>query len=436
MELPGKHEEMVRGSRFALAVFLVLTLGACSIGPDSGPEARAAAEQLAQDIRSRHILNAEGPDRTQPDVKIFARVFERVREDYVRPVDEGVLLAAASSALLKAESPAGEQNSDWLMEQAIKGMVSSLDPYSAYLPRAEYGSIQDSMRGQFGGLGIQIAKPEQGMGIEVVTPLDGTPAEEAGLRPGDVITHVDRIQLGDVALSEVVGMLRGPVGSTVLLTIRRDGKPAVEMTLKRAVIQINVVEWRREGDFGYLRISSFTEDTATQVERAVQDIRSHLGGRLAGLIIDLRNNPGGLLVQSVAVSDSFIEQGDIVTTRGRTSTQRFSASRGDIAAGLPIAVLVNGGSASAAEILAGALQDHHRAILVGSRTFGKGTVQTVIPMGRGTALKLTTARYYRPSGLSVDGGIEPNVTVTERQDTAGDETLRRAIAELGRLASL
>lgn len=428
---------MIRGHRFSLVALVALTLAACASASDAGPEAQAAAEQLVQDIRSRHILEAEGPDRAQPDVRIFARVFERVREDYVRPVDEGVLLAAATNALLDADPPSGEPGGAWLVETAIKGMVSSLDPYSAFLPRDEYGAMQDSLRGQFAGLGIQIAKPASGPGIEVVAPLSGTPADDAGVRPGDLITHVDRVLLeDDTTLSEVVGMLRGPIGSTVVLTIRRGDQPTFEMTVKRDVIKINVVEWRREGDFGYVRISSFTEDTAEQVEKAVQEIRSHLGGRLAGLIIDLRNNPGGLLIQSVAVSDSFIEEGDIVSTRSRTGSQRFSASRGDIVAGLPIAVLVNGGSASAAEILAGALQDHHRAILVGSRTFGKGTVQTVIPMGRGTALKLTTARYFRPSGRSVDGGIEPNVTVTERQDIPGDETLRRAIAELSRLASL
>lgn len=427
---------MVRVHRFSLIALVALSLAACTAAPDAGPEAQAAAEQLVQDIRSRHILEADGPERAQPDVRMFARVFERVREDYVRPVDEGVLLAAATNALLDVDTPSGEQGGDRLVEAAIKGMVSSLDPYSAFLPRDEYGAMQDSLRGQFGGLGIQIAKPASGPGIEVVAPLTGTPAEEAGLQPGDLITHVDRVPLYDVTLSDVVGLLRGPIGSNVALTVRRGDKPAFELMLTRDVIKINVVDWRREGDFGYLRISSFTEDTAEQVEKAVQEIRSHLGGRLAGLIIDLRNNPGGLLIQSVAVSDSFIEGGDIVTTRSRTGSQRFSASRGDIVGGLPIAVLVNGGSASAAEILAGALQDHHRAILVGSRTFGKGTVQTVIPMGRGTALKLTTARYFRPSGLSVDGGIEPNVSVTERQDIPGDETLRRAIAELSRLASL
>lgn len=427
---------MLRGLRFGVVALFVLILSACSMAPEAGPDARAAAEQLVQDIRSRNLLDAYGPDRTEPDLKLFARVFERVREDYVKPVDEATLLAAATDAVLGTDVPAGERTGDWLIEQAIKGMVSSLDPYSAYLPREEYGAVQESMRGEFGGLGVQIAKPGHGPGIEVVMPLDGTPAQAAGLQPGDLITHVDGAPLGDVTLSAVVGMLRGPVGSTVRLTVRRDEAGSIELTLQRAVIRMNVVEWRREGDFGYLRISSFTEETTEQVERAVREIRSHLGGRMAGLVIDLRNNPGGLLIESVAVSDAFIEQGDIVTTRGRSSTQRFSASSGDIAAGLPIAVLVNGGSASAAEILAGALQDHHRAILVGGRTFGKGTVQTVIPMGRGTALKLTTARYFRPSGLSVDGGIVPNISVEERQDVAGDEALQRAIAELSRLASL
>lgn len=427
---------MIQGRQFALAAGLLLALGACSMTPDAGPEARAAAQLIVQDIRTRHISVSDAPDRGQSEIEMFARVLERVKADYVRPVDEEVLLAAASSAVMEAEAPAGEEIDDWLVEQAIKGMVSSLDPYSAYLPPDEYSAVRDSMRGQFGGLGLQIAKPDTGDGVEVVMPLEGTPAKKSGLRPGDIITHVDGRAVADDSLSDVVNMMRGPVGSTVLLTVRRNGTEPFEVTLKRAVIQINVVEWRREGDFGYVRISSFTEDTADQVETAANGIRSLLGGRLAGLIIDLRNNPGGLLFQSVAVSDTFLEQGEIVSTRSRASTQRFSASRGDIAAGLPIAVLVNGGSASAAEILAGALQDHHRAVLVGSRTFGKGTVQTVIPMGHGTALKLTTARYYRPSGRSVDGGIEPDVVVEEDHDAEGDETLLRAISELSRIARL
>jgi carboxyl-terminal processing protease len=220
------------------------------------------------------------------------------------------------------------------------------------------------------------------------------------------------------------------------LTVRRGERNVFDIPITRAVIHLDVVNWRLEGDFGYLRISGFSEHTAEEVEDAVRDIRSHLGGRLAGLVIDLRNNPGGLLVESVAVSDAFIESGDIVVTRGRSSTQRYRATSGDIVAGLPIAVLINRGSASAAEIFAGALKDHERAVLVGTRSFGKGTVQTVMPMGRGTALKLTTATYYRPSGSSVDGGIAPDVEVEDDRETEMDEGLQRAIAELGRLAAL
>ncbi len=422
--------------RLAVASLAILAVGACAAPPAPGPEARAAAERLARDIHSRHYVSSEVPGAEQPDIKLFAQVFERVRTDYVRPVDEGVLLAAATSAVLDAEPPAGEPAGDWLVEQAIKGMLASLDPYSTYLPRDEYGAIKDSMKGEFGGLGIQIAKPQEGDGVIVVTPLDGTPAQQADIEAGDRITHVDGVALGDRPLSKIVQMLRGPVGSPVELRISREARAPFDVTINRAQIRINVVKWRREGDFGYVRISSFTEDTTGQVEAAVQEIRSHLGGRLAGLIIDLRNNPGGLLMQSVSVSDVFIERGDIVTTRSRNGAQRYSASRGDLAAGLPIAVLVNGGSASAAEILAGALKDHGRALIVGSRTFGKGTVQTVIPMGQGTALKLTTATYFTPSGSSVDGGIAPDIEVRENPDIEGDEMLSRAISELDRLASL
>jgi carboxyl-terminal processing protease len=199
---------------------------------------------------------------------------------------------------------------------------------------------------------------------------------------------------------------------------------------------VDVVKWRLEGDFGYLHVTGFSEDTSDNIEEAVDKIRSHLGGRLAGLIIDLRDNPGGLLVESVAASDAFIESGDIVVTKGRYRTQRYRATNGDIVAGLPIAVLINRNSASAAEIFAGALKDHERAVLIGTRSFGKGTVQTVMPMGRGTALKLTTAAYYRPSGSSVDGGIVPDVAVEDDHETDIDEGLQRALAELNRLAAL
>ena len=427
---------MTRRLRYGLSILVLFALSACALSPDPGPEARAAADQLAVDIDRKQRQYAGGADGTQPDVKLFARVFERVKTEYVRPVDENILLAAASHALDDATPPSDAVSDNWLVERAINGMLASLDPYSTYLPRDEYAAMQDSMRGRFGGLGIQITFPDDGAGIMVVKPLEGTPAAKAGLMAHDRITHVDGDSLDGYSLGQVVRRLRGPVGSRVVLTVQRGEDHIFQLTIARAVIQLDIVSWRLEGDFGYVHVTGFSEDTSDQIEEAVNKIRSHLGGRLAGLIIDLRDNPGGLLIESVAASDSFIESGDIVVTKGRHRTQRYRATSGDIVAGLPIAVLINRNSASAAEIFAGALKDHERAVLVGTRSFGKGTVQTVMPMGRGAALKLTTAAYYRPSGSSVDGGIVPDVTVEDDRETEIDEGLQRAIAEITRLAAL
>ena len=426
----------MRGMRAGILTGLVLLLGACAIAPGPGPEARAAAEQLAADISARGGYYDASPEQAEPEIKLFARVFERVRSDYVRSVDRELLLAAAATAIEDANPSPGETSRNWLMERAIKGMLESLDPYSTYLPENEYAAMKESMRGRFGGLGIQITSPEKGRGVVVVTPLEGTPAKRAGILSGDIITHVDGISIVEKTLREVVGELRGPVGSRVVLTIERETVNAFDVPLVRDIIRTDVVKWHLEGDFGYLRISSFTENTADDVKEAVQGIRQHLGGRMAGLIIDLRNNPGGLLIESVAVSDAFIDNGDIVSTEGRKSKQRYRATTGDLVAGLPIVVLINRGSASAAEIVAGALKDHDRAVLIGSRSYGKGSVQTVIPMGQGTAMKLTTAQYFRPLGESVDGGIQPDVEAEDDIETEMDEGLVRAIAELGRMASL
>lgn len=426
----------MRKMRAVCLTALILALSACSINSDPGPEARAAAEQLVADISARSVDYGLEPIQTQPDVRLFARVLERVRSDYVHPVEQEVLLEAAATAIEKANPEPGANGHHWLVERAIKGMLESLDPYSTYLPENEYTAMKESMRGRFGGLGIQVAAPEKGGGVVVVAPLEGTPAERAGLRSGDIITHVDGRSILEKSLREVVAELRGPVGSRVVLTISRGEAEPFEVPLMRDVIRMDVVSWRLEGDFGYLRIASFTENTSEDVEEAVGEIRQYLGGRLAGLILDLRNNPGGLLIESVAVSDAFIESGDIVSTEGRKSKQRYRATAGDIAAGLPIIVLINRGSASAAEILAGALKDHDRAVLIGSRSYGKGTVQTVIPMGRGTAVKLTTAQYFRPDGMSVTGGIQPDIEAEDDMETELDEGLSRAISELNRMASL
>ncbi len=415
---------------------VALFLGACALAPDPGPEAQAAAEQLAADIYARSVYYSADPSPVQPDIKLLARVFERVRSDYVRPVDEDLLIAAASTAIQDAQPGPDRSDDNWLVERAIKAMLESLDPYSTFLPQDEYAAMKQSMRGRFGGLGIQITAPETGGGAVVVTPLDDTPASRAGLKAGDRITHIDGRDVTGDSLREIVAQLRGLEGTSVVLKISREGGNPFEVSLIREMIRVDVIKWRLEGDFGYLRIASFTENTADDVEKAIDEIRRHLGGRLAGLVIDLRNNPGGLLVESVAVSDAFIESGDIVSTEGRKSKQKYRATAGDIAAGLPIVVLINKGSASAAEILAGALKDHGRAMLIGDRSYGKGTVQTVIPMGRGTAVKLTTAQYFRPLGETVEGGIEPDIEALDDIETEIDEGLERAIAELNRLASL
>ncbi len=422
--------------RYGIPILVLFAVSACALSPVPGPEARAAADQLAADISRKQKQYTGEVGRTQPDVKLFARVFERVKAEYVRPVDEDILLAAASHALDDATPPDDAADDNWLVEQAIKGMLASLDPYSMYLPREEYEAMQDSMRGQFGGLGIQITLPDDGFGVVVIKPLPGTPAEKAGLLAQDRITHVDGKSLHGYSLGQVVRRLRGPVGSRVVLTVQRGEDLQFDVPIARSVIHLDVVKWRLEGDFGYLNVTGFSEDTSDEIEEAVDEVRSHLGGRLAGLVIDVRDNPGGLLVESVAASDAFIESGDIVVTKGRYRTQRYRATSGDIVAGLPIVVLINRNSASAAEIFAGALKDHERAVLIGARSFGKGTVQTVMPMGRGTALKLTTAAYYRPSGSSVDGGIVPDVAIEDDRETEIDESLQRAIAELNRLAAL
>jgi carboxyl-terminal processing protease len=426
----------MRFFRTAVSLGLALFLGACALMPNPGPEAQAAAEQLAADIYERSIYYSAESSTSKPDIRLLARVFERVRSDYVRPVNEDLLIAAASTAIQDARPDPGSSDDNWLVERAIKGMLESLDPYSTFLPQDEYAAMKQSMRGRFGGLGIQITAPETGGGAVVVTPLDDTPASRAGLQAGDRITHIDGRDVREDSLREIVAKLRGIEGTSVVLKISRAGASPFEVSLVRETIRIDVVKWRLEGDFGYVRIASFTEHTSEDVEQAISEIRRHLGGRLAGLVIDLRNNPGGLLVESVAVSDAFIESGDIVSTKGRKSRQKYRATTGDIAAGLPIVVLINKGSASAAEILAGALKDHGRAMLIGDRSYGKGTVQTVIPMGRGTAVKLTTAQYFRPLGETVEGGIEPDIEALDDIETEIDEGLERAIAELGRLASL
>jgi carboxyl-terminal processing protease len=353
---------------------------------------------------------------TYKELAIFGDVFERVRAQYVTPPDEQKLI-----------------------EAAISGMLSSLDPHSSYMNAQDAADMQTQTRGEFGGLGIEVTMDNDL--VKVITPIDDTPAAKAGVLSGDLISAIDGADVRGLTLEQAVDKMRGEVGSPIKLTILRKGadKP-IDIEVKRAIIAVQAVKWRVEkaddGDVGYMRIISFTEKTFPDLEKAFDKIKEQVPeDKLKGYVLDLRLNPGGLLDQAINVSDAFLERGEIVSTRGRNpeETRRFNAGPGDLADQKPVIVLVNGGSASASEIVAGALQDLHRATVVGTRSFGKGSVQTIIPLGDAGALRLTTALYYTPSGKSIQGtGITPDITVEQplpddlkgKLRTEGESSLR------------
>ena len=351
---------------------------------------------------------------TYRQLMLFGDVLDRIRTDYVEQPDE-----------------------DKLIEAAINGMLSSLDPHSSYLNPKGYKDMQLSTHGEFGGLGIEVTMEDNA--IKVVTPIDDTPAARAGVRSGDIITQLDGESVQGLTLNQAVDKMRGPVNSEIKLTIKRDGvADPIEIKIVRATIQITPVKWHVEGEIGYLKIAQFNEHTYDRLKDAIQKATAEIGpDKVKGWILDLRNNPGGLLDQAIQVSNAFLERGEIVSTRGRNAdeSQRYNARPGgDLTSGKPVIVLVNGGSASASEIVAGALQDHRRATILGTRSFGKGSVQTIIPIGpNGGALRLTTARYYTPSGRSIQAqGITPDVEVLQdpppelkgKDDTKGEASLK------------
>src|SRR6266446_3033282 len=338
---------------------------------------------------------------------LFGDVFELVRSDYVDDITD-----------------------ETLIEGAINGMLTALDPHSNYLNSKNFNDMKVQTRGEFGGLGIEVSM-ESGL-VKVVSPIDDTPAARAGLKPGDLITHLDGNPVQGLTLPEAVEKMRGPVNSDINLTIRRESQEPFDVKLTRAIIKIQSVRSHLEGkNIGYIRVTSFNEQTDVGLNNAMKNLKQQADNKLIGIVLDLRNNPGGLLDQAVAVSDAFLEKGEIVSTRGRRAddAQRYNARPGDIATGLPMAVLINGGSASASEIVAGALQDHHRAVVIGTKSFGKGSVQTIIPLAGHGAMRLTTARYYTPSGRSIQArGIDPDIVVEAakiaKEEKAADKTAK------------
>ena len=392
--------------------FLLGTVtGACLTVLVAGPQGAnliAAAKAAAR------------PD-TYAQLNLFGDVFERIRASYVEKPDDGKL-----------------------MEGAINGMISSLDPHSRYMNAKGWSDMQETTHGEFGGLGIEVTM-EDGF-VKVVAPIDDTPAARAGIMSGDVITQIDDEAIAGLTLDQAVSKMKGPADSKIRLKISRKGADApVDVAIVREVIRVRAVRYHTDGgDIGYIRITSFNEQTTDGLRKAIASISREIpADKLAGFVVDLRNNPGGLLDEAVSVSSAFMARGEVVSTRGRTpeETQRFTARGGDLTKGKPLVVLINGGSASASEIVAGALHDHKRATLIGTRSFGKGSVQTIIPLGQNNgALALTTARYYTPSGRSIQAqGVSPDIEVLQevpdelktRAEMKGEASMRGHLAADG-----
>ena len=350
------------------------------------------------------LLAQEAANNTSvyEQLDLFGDIFERIRENYVEEVDEAELI-----------------------EAAINGMLISLDPHSSYISANDFEDMQVQTRGEFGGLGIEVTQ-EDGF-VRVITPMDDTPAMEAGVEAGDYITHVDGEALLGLTLEEAVDLMRGPVGSDIVITIvREDEEEPFDITITRDRIQLTAVRARLEGDTAILRVSTFSDQTFPNLRDGLEGLIEEVGGleNLNGVVLDLRNNPGGLLSQAIRVSDAFLEQGEIVSTRGREPQdgERYNATPGDMIEGLPMVVLINGGSASASEIVAGALQDHRRAVVVGTQSFGKGSVQSVMPLAGDGAMRLTTSLYYTPSGRSIQAlGVAPDIIVEQRDPIEVEE---------------
>lgn len=373
---------MISRALVAFGFILFSTIAMTSFYSNASPEEK------------KQELQAEKKTTPAPtlDSKMFDIILDKIKEDYVEEVTDDKLLAGA-----------------------LNGMLAALDPHSTYLDPKSYADLAEQMKGEFGGLGMEVTM-ENGL-VKIISPIDDTPAQKAGLQAGDLIVAIDKKPVSGMTLLEAVEMLRGKPGTQVRLHIKRTGKDIFETKLARALIHVKAVKWRVEGNVGYIRIATFNDTTIPLLKEALTNIKKQLGNKLEGLILDVRNDPGGLLEAAIEASNLFLTKGqEIVSTRGRnpkTDVHAY-AENSDVLKGLPIVVLVNGGSASASEILAGALQDNHRAVVVGTKTFGKGSVQLLLPLTNGGAIKLTTARYYTPSGRSIQAkGIEPDIVIEQ-----------------------
>jgi len=367
-------------------------------------------------VYDRYASTRDAEDR----LDYFRFAFRRVRASYVHKVNDADLIDAAIKGVEKDKPAPASLAPSELVEKALDGMLQSLDPHSDYMNAREFEETYISTRGEFGGLGIEVTMDE-GL-VKIVSPIEDTPAERAGLKPGDRITAVDHEPVMGKSLSDAVAKMRGEPGTEIVLRIRRGSQPEFDVTVVRAVIKVRSVRWRVDGDIGYVRVTRFSEKVEGGIAKAMAELRTRPDGQIRGMVLDLRSNPGGLLDQSLILADSFLDQGTIVSVRGRTAENRrnYDARPGDLARNLPIVVLINGGSASASEIVASALQYHHRATVMGTRSFGKGSVQTIMPLPVEGALRLTTALYYSPSGHTIQAeGVHPDIVIQPENEDAG-----------------
>ncbi len=374
-------------------------------------------------VYNEHLAGSAGGEQ----FRHFSDAFKRVRINYVREVADARLIDAAIKGVRDLKAKAQSAKPAELVESALDSMLTSLDPHSTYLNAGEYRDMQMSTKGVFGGLGLEVTM-EDGL-VKVVSPIENTPAFKAGFKPGDVITHLDGRPIKGHTLSWAVKRMRGRPGAAIRLTVKRSARAPFVVTIVRAIIQVPAMRWRVAGEIGYIRVTRFNEQAEKNLLNAMEEIRSQLGRRLKGLILDLRNNPGGLFEQSWVIADAFLEEGRIVSVKGRDAggVRVYEAKPGDLAQGLPIVLLINGGSASASEIVAGALQDHNRAIVLGRRSFGKGSVQTITPLPVEGALRLTTQLFYTPSGRAIQAqGVVPDISLTVPETEAATKRRREA----------
>ena len=416
------------------SIILSQIIYGCVFQTKPSHEAKLATRLLSDQIVSFRQQSGESFIHAPDDLSLFAAVFDRIYNKYIYATNERDLLMAAAAGI-KEQYKDSQNISDSNLEiTATRAMLKTLDPYSVYMNRDQFRALNEETRGAFAGLGIEVSKAS-GL-LTVISPIDGTPAALGGIKTGDIITHADDILLKPLSLGDAVRLLRGDIGSKIKLGILRGAEEIFEVTLIREVIKVNPVKYSLKDNIGYIRISNFSEDAGKKTSEAVVALQlqakikseNKIKNKIRAYILDLRNNPGGLLKEAIAVASVFLDGGNVVAIKSRYEEDKFQAKAGDISKNIPLIILINGGSASASEIVAGAIKDRRRGILLGQKSYGKGLVQSIFPLSKEHALKLTTAIYYTPNGTTVEGGIIPSMIVKLDDDRDGDEQLEAAMA--------